>query len=159
MSRLGTSDDKRQRRVLLVDDEPDILDSLKELLEAAIPGLDVLTVPSGREALEILQKENISILVTDYKMPGMNGMELLREAHDKAPKVPRVLMTAFPDLQIAIQAINETSIQNFFTKPLDPDEVVRVLEDMLGERESGVQRDRAFARAMDLMRKGKEGDE
>ncbi len=145
---------ERLRTILLVDDEPDILDSLKELLEAAVPNLEVMIASNGQEALEILGKHPIKILVTDYKMPGMNGMDLLREAKQKAPNVPRVLMTAFPDLQIAIEAINEAAIQNFFTKPLDPDEVVGVLTAMLEHRESSVQRDRAFARAMDLMRKG-----
>jgi adenylate cyclase len=142
------------RRILIVDDEPDILDSLKELLEAAVPNVEVLTAPSGEDAVAQLGEANIKLLVTDFKMPGMNGMELLRHARDKVPRVPRILMTAFPDLQIAIQAINEAAIQNFFTKPLDPDEVLRVIGEMLDEREASLQRDRAFARAMDLMRKG-----
>ncbi len=141
------------RHILLVDDEPDILDSLQELLEASIPDLVVLTAAGGEEALEILGKAPVKILVSDFKMPGMNGMDLLRAARQKAPNVPRVLMTAFPDLQIAIEAINEAAIQNFFTKPLDPDDVVRVLSDMLDHRASETQRDRAFARAMDLMRR------
>lgn len=153
MHTLTEGDGSAPRRILLVDDEPDILDSLKELLEAAIPDVEVVTAPSGQEALEILEKGQIKILVSDFKMPGMNGMELLRTARSKAPNTPRVLMTAFPDLQIAIQAINEAAIQNFFTKPLDPDEVVRVLSDMLEARASSAQRERAFARAMDLMRR------
>ncbi len=156
MHPLRESDEGRIRHILLVDDEPDILDSLKELLEAAIPNVEVLTAPSGEDALEILAKSNIKILVSDFKMPGMNGMELLRTARDKAPNVPRVLMTAFPDLQIAIQAINDAAIQNFFTKPLDPDEVLRVVNDMLEHRQSTAQRDRAFARAMDMIKRGED---
>lgn len=154
MHPLKQSDEQRMRQILLVDDEPDILDSLKELLEAAIPNVEVLTAPSGEDALELLGANNVKILVSDFKMPGMNGMELLRAAKEKAPKVPRVLMTAFPDLQIAIQAINEAAIQNFFTKPLDPDEVLKVVTDMLEHRQSATDRDRAFARAMDLVKKG-----
>ncbi len=154
MHPLKASDEQRVRQILLVDDEPDILDSLKELLEAAIPNVEVLTAPSGEDALEVLGQNHVKILVSDFKMPGMNGMELLRAAKEQAPSVPRVLMTAFPDLQIAIQAINEAAIQNFFTKPLDPDEVLRVVTDMLEHRQSTAQRDRAFARAMDLIKKG-----
>ena len=65
-------------------------------------------------------------------------------------------MTAFPDLQIAIEAINDARIENFFTKPLDPEEVVDVLEAMLQHRKANLNRDRAFARAMDLARRKEE---
>ncbi|MGB1587103.1 MAG: response regulator [Thermoplasmatota archaeon] len=145
---------KDHHRILLVDDEPDILESLQELLEAAIPGSEVTVAESGEAALEHLRKGSFHVLVSDYKMPGMNGMELLREARRVAPATPRVLMTAFPDLQIAIEAINDARIENFFTKPLDPEEVVEVLDAMLKHRRASLHRDRAFARAMDMARKG-----
>ncbi len=148
----------KRSTILLVDDEQDILESLKELLEAAIPDVDVLTAPSGDRALEILNEHPLTIIVSDYKMPGMNGLDFLREAYRQAPTVPRILMTAFPDLQIAIEAINDAAIESFFTKPLDPEEVVRVLTGMLESRQTDLQRDRAFARAMDLMRKKSGGD-
>lgn len=147
---------RQAHRILLVDDEADILESLQELLQAAIPGLDVDVAPSGEDALEMLQKGAYDVLVSDFKMPGMNGMDLLREARKVAPGTPRVLMTAFPDLQIAIEAINDARIENFFTKPLDPEEVVDVLEAMLQHRKANLNRDRAFARAMDLARRKEE---
>ena len=154
----GLSPEPRQaHRILLVDDEADILESLQELLQASIEGLEVDVAPSGEDALQKLQDNKYDVLVSDYKMPGMNGMDLLREAYKKAPGTPRVLMTAFPDLQIAIEAINDARIENFFTKPLDPEEVVDVLEAMLKHRKASLNRDRAFARAMDMARR-KEGD-
>ncbi len=143
------------RRILVVDDELDILESLQELLQAAIENVEVLVAPSGQEALEVLDKERVDLIVSDFKMPGMNGMEFLRTAKDALPTVPRVLMTAFPDLQIAIEAINDARIENFFTKPLDPEEVVQVLSDMLENRRQSQQRDRAFARAMDMARRAR----
>jgi len=154
MHALSAPDDG-PRRILLVDDEPDILESLKELLESSLENVAVVTAISGDEAMKILGSQRLHLLVTDYKMPGMNGMELLRKARDAAPQVPRILMTAFPDLQIAIEAINDARIENFFTKPLDPGEVVEVLDAMLRHRQQTTQRDRAFARAMDMARRSK----
>lgn len=145
--------DPSRRHILLVDDEDDILESLQELLEASIDDLQVDTASSGEAGLELLQSKPYDLLVSDYKMPGMDGLALLRAARDKAPSTPRILMTAFPDLQIALDAINDARIENFFTKPLNPTEVVRILEDMLSQRRSRQQRDRAFARAMDLARR------
>ncbi len=153
MSLINEEPEAKRSTILLVDDEQDILESLKELLEATIPDTDILTAPDGDVALEILKENPVTLIVSDYKMPGMNGLEFLREAYRRSPSVPRLLMTAFPDLQIAIEAINDAAIESFFTKPLDPEEVVRVLTGMLESRQAGVQRDRAFARAMDLMRK------
>jgi two-component system, probable response regulator PhcQ len=110
---------KPKRAVLIVDDEPDILESLCDLFEAA---------------LDILQKGGIDLILSDYKMPGMNGLQLLERARQVAPDVPRMIMTAFPDLDVAIEAINEARIETFFTKPLDPDKVVKGVASVLEAR-------------------------
>lgn len=138
-----------------MDDEADILESLQQLLEASIEDLHVVCAADGQEALDRLHEAPFDALVTDYKMPGMDGLELLRHARQDAPSVVRILMTAYPDLQIAIEAINEASIQTFFTKPLDPPEVVRVVTDVLRRRQADRHRERAFARAMDQARKAR----
>lgn len=137
-------------KVLVVDDEQDILESLCTLLEAT---LDVETVQAanGQDALEKLQ--GISVVLSDYKMPGMNGLDFLREVRNRMPKVPRVLMTAFPDLKIAIEAINDAKIESFFTKPLDPDRIVEGVQDLLSEQKRDRDQQAAFARAMDQARR------
>ena len=101
----------------------------------------------------MLKAEPVDLIVTDYKMPGMNGLEFLAAAKTLAPKVPRVLVTAFPDLELAIRAVNEARIENFFTKPLEPGKVVEVIQGILTEKRNHEMRDRSFARSLDALRR------
>lgn len=146
----------RAQVVLLVDDEPDIRESLKLLLEASLENIEVATAESGAIALDTLSRRNIDLIITDYKMPGMNGLEFLGRAQRIAPKVPRILVTAFPDLEIAIKAINEAGIENFFTKPFEPEQVLDVVRELLKEQRAQALRNQSFARSMDIMRRGTE---
>lgn len=146
----------RPQTVLVVDDERDILDSLSDLFQATLEGVRCLTAPGGAQALEILAREPVDLILSDFKMPGMNGLEFLEKARTAAPQVPRIMMTAFPDLEIAIQAINEARIETFFTKPLDPDKVMAAVQDSLANRKAKGARDQAFSRAVEHLRR-KEG--
>ena len=94
------------RRILLVEDEPDIRASLKDLLEMQIPGAQVATAGNGAEGLQEIQRSRPHVIITDYKMPGMNGLEFLQAARAYAPETPRMMMTAYPDLEVATRAIN-----------------------------------------------------
>lgn len=109
--------------VLLADDEPDILESVRDILENLLPARCVLAA-SGTEALERLKEQPVDLILSDFKMPSLNGIEFLEQARQRYPAVPRILMTAFPDLEVAIDAINQARVEAFLIKPLDPDQVV-----------------------------------
>src|SRR5260221_11863616 len=91
---------QRRQVVLLVDDEADIRDSLKMLLEASIEGIDVQTAESGMAALDVLGRQGVDLIITDYKMPGMNGLEFLQRSPKVAPRVHRIPVTSSPDARI-----------------------------------------------------------
>lgn len=113
--------------ILLVDDEEDILTSMKEYLEVTIPELDVKTATSGQKGLDILSDGPVDLIITDYKMPEMDGLEFLRRAAKIHPAIPRIILTAFPKLDLAIQAINEVEVDRFLTKPIRPEELEKVV--------------------------------
>lgn len=143
----------RPPSILIVDDEPDILESLGDLFTAAIAGVKVLTAASGDAGLKHLEAGAVDLIVSDFKMPGMNGLQFLEKARAMAPTVPRIMMTAFPDLDIAVSAINDARIETFFSKPLDPDKVLAVVQGILRDRQSKGKRDQALARALDEARR------
>lgn len=143
---------KKTHRVLVVDDEQDILESLKDLLEASLDDVEVLPAASGQQGLDFIRDKKIDLIISDYKMPKMNGLEFLANAQEAAPGVPRILLTAFPDLGIAVRAINETGIENFITKPFEPSEAVETVSRILLERRRKIDRERAFARSIHTKR-------
>ena len=147
---------QRRQVILLVDDEEDIRESLRALFETCLEGVDVATAPGGQQALEELDRRPIDLIISDYKMPGMNGLDFLQRAQKKFPTMPRILVTAFPDLDIAIRAINEANIENFFTKPFEPDQVLNVVRTLLHEQRVQEMRERSFARSLDLVRRNME---
>ncbi len=103
--------------VLVVDDEPDLLESLKELLEDCIPGLVVHTAPDGYEGLQVLESQEVDLVISDFRMPGMDGITFLCTARERHPSVARILLTAYPDKELARQATEEAMVETFLTKP------------------------------------------
>lgn len=112
--------------VLLVDDEEDILESLRAAHEGTLEQVQVRTAASGLEALRILGSVPVDLVVTDFKMPGMDGFELLERAERIAPGLPRILMTAF--VYDAPQASVERShVDWFLPKPFKAEELLRAI--------------------------------
>jgi adenylate cyclase len=126
--------------IIIVDDEPDILESLTDVFGLHLPGVKILTADSGQKALDILAKETVGLIISDYKMPGMDGLEFLTKARQVAPAAPRILITAYPELNVAVRAINEAQIQNFLTKPITPQALLEAVNAALLKSRSAAQR-------------------
>jgi DNA-binding NtrC family response regulator len=110
--------------ILLVDDEPEILFSLRGLLRREF---DLHTANSGAEALEVLHRHPIQVIMTDQRMPEMTGVELLRRVRGESPEAIRIVFTGYADIKAVIDAINQGQIYRYLTKPWDPDELLAVL--------------------------------
>lgn len=113
--------------VLFVDDEINILNSLRRgLLDVEYRCLFVL---SGQEALNVMEKENVSVLVTDMRMPGMDGLTLLKAVKEKYPKTVRIVLSGYTQLQQIMVTINQADIFKFITKPWKMEEEIKVVID------------------------------
>ena len=113
-----------QPTVLIVDDEPRVLDALEAILAAEFR---VLRAEGGDVALERLAAEDVAVIVTDYRMPGMSGVELLRRSQERAPDAIRIVLTAYTDVDSLMDAINTGRIYHFVPKPWDPHELLVVV--------------------------------
>lgn len=110
---------RRARTLLLVDDEENILAALKRLLRR--DGYHILTANGAQQALQVLAEHEVDVIVSDQRMPGMTGVELLRHAKELYPETVRIVLSGYTELQSILDAVNEGSIYRFLTKPWDDD--------------------------------------
>jgi DNA-binding NtrC family response regulator len=115
-------------RILLVDDEPFNLDLLEQ--ELADQGHSIATCASGEEALEKLPGFQPDLILLDYMMPGMNGLEVLKEIRRKGLDTPVVIITAHGTIERAVETMKEGA-EDFLTKPFDPDHLAIVVKKAL----------------------------
>ncbi len=120
--------------ILLVDDEPDILDTHARLLSHGLPGTTILRAASGEDALDQMALHPVDIVVSDLQMPGMDGMELLATSQRMDPEVYRVLVTAFPDAASSHQALKDAELEAILEKPVNPPAFIAMLQRLLSER-------------------------
>ena len=111
-------------RVLFVDDEARIVTGLRALFRHQY---NVFVSDNGADALEQVKKHAIQVVVSDQRMPGMTGVELLRHVKEQAPNAVRILLTGYTDLAALVGSINEGEIFRFVRKPWDNDELRRTL--------------------------------
>jgi len=118
-------------KILFVDDEPVLLQGYQRLLRN---DFQVSTAVGGAAALLLIQHEGpFGVVVSDMRMPGMDGIEFLLKARKIAPETVRVMLTGASDLEIAIHAVNEGSIFRFLSKPANKDTLVKTLTDSLAQ--------------------------
>lgn len=112
---------KPQRRLLLVDDEPNILHALKRLLRR--DHYEIFTANDGTEGLAILAQHPVDVILSDQRMPGMLGADFLRKAKLQYPDTIRIMLSGYTELQSVTDAVNESAIYKFLTKPWDDEQL------------------------------------
>lgn len=118
--------------VLCVDDERGILSSLRRLLRPE--GYVVHMAEGGDEALALLEHTSVDLVVSDMRMPGMDGAEFLARVRSRWPASIRMLLTGYADLGSTIDAINRGEIHRFISKPWDDEQLLRIVRDGLSRR-------------------------
>lgn len=119
------------KKILIVDDELNMRLVLSAMLKKE--GYDVSSASDGREAMQILQSNKISIVITDLKMPGMDGMELLSRVSDLYPEIPVVMITAHGSIATAVEALKKGAF-DYITKPFDLDDLRNIVSKAMKTR-------------------------
>lgn len=118
-------------KILIADDESEIAHQLAQLMRRQ--GLTPVVASDGDAALDFIRTQHPDLLLVDYRMPGRNGLEVMQKAKSLDADLPVVLMTAFPEIRRAIEAIRAGAL-DYLTKPFEHDEVLRVVLRGLNER-------------------------
>jgi response regulator RpfG family c-di-GMP phosphodiesterase len=116
-------------RILCVDDEPNILSSLRRLFRAQ--GYQVLTAESGKDGLKILETEAVDLVISDMRMPEMDGARFLEHVRERWPGTVRLLLTGYADIQSILDAINRGEIYRYITKPWDDNDILLIVRHAL----------------------------
>ncbi len=112
-------------RILLIDDEPAQITSISSFLKRR--NFTVLSANSGKEGMEVLQNGNVDLVFTDFRMPDMNGLEVLKATKAFNPEIPVVVMTAFSDTEDAVQVMKEGAF-DYLSKPVNLDELEALVQ-------------------------------
>ncbi len=118
---------EQARTLLLVDDEPNVISTLKRLLHR--DGYQILSAGSGEEGLAQLSGNPVDIIVSDQRMPGMTGVEFLTRAKALYPETVRIVLSGYTELKSVTDAINEGAAYRFLTKPWNDDELRRFVKE------------------------------
>lgn len=119
--------------ILLVDDEERILRSLRMLF---LSGYDVRMTTDPHEAVRILREQKVHVIISDQRMPVMQGAELLRLAREASPATMRILLTGYSDMDASIASVNEGEVFRYLLKPWVGDEVKRVVAEAVAIAEA-----------------------
>jgi DNA-binding NtrC family response regulator len=132
-----------KRRVLIVEDDDVFLRPLRRALE--LEGFEVLTAGSGEEALDLLKREDVDLALTDQRLPGMDGVQVVRQLKTEHPEIGVVVMTAYGTIGAAVEA-TRLGAEDYLVKPFEPEEILLVLRRALEFRELRAQRRQSLRR-------------
>jgi two-component system NtrC family sensor kinase len=118
-------------KILFVDDEENVLRAIRR--HFLDEGYEILTADSARDGLEILERESVPVVVSDFRMPEMNGGEFLREVCQRWPETIRLVLSGYADIGSVISAINEGEIFKFISKPWRENELKDAVRDALSK--------------------------
>jgi two-component system probable response regulator PhcQ len=110
-----------QARILIVDDEENILNALKRLFRKE--NYRIFTADSGEEGLAVMDREEMDLIISDLKMPNMNGIEFLAKAKEMSPDTLRIMLTGHADLKSVLEAIDRGEVYRFLLKPWNNEEL------------------------------------
>jgi len=116
-------------RILCVDDEPNILSSLRRLFRAK--GYEVLIAEGGDQGLKILETENVDLVISDMRMPHMDGAQFLEQVRARWPDYVRILLTGYSEVHSIISAINRGEIHRYISKPWDENDLLLIVRQAL----------------------------
>ncbi len=108
-------------RILCVDDEPNVLNALRRLF--LDEDYTILTASSGQEGIELLEQAQVQIVISDYRMPSMNGVEFLTAVYKRWPDTVRIVLSGYADTASIVSAINDGHIYKFIPKPWNDEEL------------------------------------
>ena len=134
-------------RVLVVEDDQDTLDTLATYLSASLRGVVVERASSATAALLAIDAQRPQIVVADYLLPDADGLAVLQHAHRCGAAT--IMITAYPELEVALQALRTAHVVRFFTKPPNPELLIRSLQEVVEVIQCKQAWQTAFQRAMD----------
>jgi DNA-binding NtrC family response regulator len=119
--------------ILVVDDEEDLAESLAEFFRQSMPGIRVQHATTGPDAMAVMAREDVDVIVTDLRMPGMDGLAVLQQADQLAPDAERIVISGFSS-DLTAAALKEHRVSRLFAKPFDVDEFVTAINTLIERR-------------------------
>jgi two-component system response regulator HupR/HoxA len=111
-------------KILIVDDQKEILNSLSRLFKNEY---QVITASSGEEAIKVLKQTTVAVILSDQRMPRMDGTSFLQKAKDIQPDAIRILITGYSDIEATVEAVNKAQIFQYVSKPFEPEELKQII--------------------------------
>lgn len=121
--------------ILVVDDEEDLAESLADFFRQSMPGVRVQHAATGVGAMHVMAEEDVDVIVTDLRMPGMDGLAVLRQADELAPNAERIVISGF-SADLTDSALKSHKVARVFAKPFDVQQFVDAVDALMAKRKS-----------------------